>query len=156
MRNKKLIDKINKKGFYELAQMTPENQASVAKWAKGIYEQYTLVLEKNPLKIRNINELSVSKQDVKLSIKILIATYYLKGAEKTVNKLRDQYISLGSFQKINHEDKKKITGDGNQFEQELASIYPEYHKYLEIIISEQDALIDDLNIFISDLDTIVA
>lgn len=150
----KLLGEINKKGFFTLTRMSPANQGLIAKWATHIYDRYRSILEMNPAKIKNILDLPVSKQDVKLAIKILLTTYFAKGADDIVNRLQNHFISIGSFQHINEEDKEKIVTESNRLDQNLESIYPEYHKYLEIIISEQNVLSDDLNHFSSDLKTL--
>ena len=36
-------------------------------------------------------------------------------------------------------------------ESDFASVFPEYHKYMEVIIAEQNVLLDDVNNFIHDL-----
>jgi hypothetical protein len=75
-----------------------------------------------------------------------------------VDILKDYYISIGSFQSIDLEDKEKIIEEANRTEQKLGnsstSFFSHYHKYMEVIISEQGALLKDLNNFINDLMTL--
>ena len=75
-----------------------------------------------------------------------------------VDRLKDRYISIGAFQDIDLEDGEKIFYEVNNMEQELesdyASVFPEYHKHMEVVILEQNALIDDVNNFINDLNEI--
>ena len=72
--------------------------------------------------------------------------------------LKDYYISIWSFQHIDLEDKEKIIEKANSTEQKLenssTSFFSNYHKYMEVIISEQAALLKDLNNFINDLMTL--
>ena len=72
-----------------------------------------------------------------------------------VDSLKDRYISIGAFQNIDLKDKEKIIEQVYNNEQDLesaySSIFPEYHKYIEVIISEQNVLLDDVNNFINEL-----
>ena len=76
-------------------------------------------------------------------------------SDEIVDSLKDRYISVGTFQKIDLADKEKIFYEINDIEKELesdyASVFQEYHKHMEVIISEQNVLLDDVNTFISDL-----
>ena len=113
---------------------------------------------KHPEKIKNIVDLPASKEDIKIAIKILLTVYVIKKSEKKVDILKDYYISMGSFQSIDLEDKEKIIEEANSTKQKLenasASFFSTYHKYMEVIISEQDALLKDLNNFINDIETL--
>jgi hypothetical protein len=153
-----LLDEIKYKGIFEIAQMSEKNQVTITKWARDIYDRYESVLENQPTKIKNIVELPTSKQEVKMAIKILLTANFLKKSDEMVDRLKDRYISIGAFQDIDLEDGEKIFYEVNNMEQELesdyASVFPEYHKHLEVVILEQNALIDDVNNFINDLNEI--
>ena len=153
-----LLDEIKYKGIFEIAQMNEKNQVTITKWARDIYDRYESVLENQPTKIKNIVELPASKQEVKIAIKILLTANVLKKSDEMVDRLKDRYISIGAFQDIDLEDGEKIFYEVNNMEQELesdyASVFPEYHKHVEVVILEQNALIDDVNNFINDLNEI--
>ena len=153
-----LLDEIKYKGIFEIAQMNEKNQVTITKWARDIYDRYESVLENQPTKIKNIVELPASKQEVKMAIKILLTANVLKKSDELVDRLKDRYISIGAFQDIDLEDGEKIFYEVNNMEQELesdyASVFPEYHKHVEVVILEQNALIDDVNNFINDLNEI--
>jgi len=151
----KPYNEIKDKGVFALAQMSEENQVMITKWAQEIFERYETVLEKQPTKIKNIVELPASKQDVKMAIKILLTAYVLKESDEKVDSLKDRYIGIGAFQDIDLEDREKIFYEVSNIEEVLesdyASVFPEYHKHIEVIISEQNVLLDDVNNFINDL-----
>jgi len=98
--------------------------------------------------------LPAPKDEIKIAIKILLSAYVIKKSEKKVNILKDYFIRIGSFQKIDLEE-KKIIEEFNSTEQKLENAYPSafsnFHKYMEVVISEQDALLKNLNNFINDL-----
>ena len=135
--------------------MNDKNQITITKWARDIYDRYETVLENQPTKIKNIVELPASKQEVKMAIKILLTTYVLKESDEISDSLKDRYISIGAFQNIDLEDREKIFYEVNNMEKELesdyASVFPEYHKHMEVVILEQNILLDDVNNFINDL-----
>jgi hypothetical protein len=150
-----LLDKIKDKGFFALVHLSEENQVMITQWAQDIFDRYESVLADQPSKIKNIVELPASKQELKMAVKILLTAYVLKESYEIVDKLKDRYISIGAFQKIDLEDGEKKSYEVNNFEKELesdyASVFPEYHKHIEVIISEQNVLLDDVNNFINDL-----
>jgi hypothetical protein len=150
-----LLDEIKDKGFLILAHLSEENQVMITHWAQDIFDRYESVLKNQPSKIKNIVELPASKQELKMAVKILLTAYVLKESYEIVDKLKDRYISIGAFQKIDLEDGEKKSYEVNNFEKELesdyASVFPEYHKHIEVIISEQNVLLDDVNNFINDL-----
>ena len=150
-----LLNEIKDKGIFALAQMKEENKVKITKWAQDIADRYIVVLEKHPEKIKNIVELPASKDKIRIAIKILLTAYVIKKSDKNVDMLKDYYIRLGSFQNIDLQDQEKIIKEANSMEQKLeiayASAFSNYHKYMEVIISEQEALLKDLNNFINDL-----
>ena len=152
---KNVIDEIDDQGIFALARASDEMQIMITRWAQDIYDRFEAVLKYQPSKIKNIDELPASKQDLKMAIKILLTAYVLKESGEMVDRLRDRYISISTFQNIDMEDKDKIYRDLSNIEQELKSdyesVFPEYHKYMEVIISEQNVLLDDVNNFIDDL-----
>ena len=151
----KPLNEIKDKGIFALTRMSDKNQVMITKWAQDIFDRYESVLESQPTKIKNIVELPASKQEVKIAIKILLTVYFLKESDEKVDSLKDRYISIGAFQNIDLEDRGKKIYEVNNFEEELesdyASVFPEYHKHIEVIISEQNVLLDDVNNFLNDL-----
>jgi hypothetical protein len=81
----------------------------------------------------------------------------MKGSGDIVNLLKDRYVRLSAFQKISQEDKEAIIKETIEINQRPespdASLFPTYHKYIELIISEQHVLLEDINTFINDLQT---
>ena len=152
---KNLIEEIKEKGILALAHENEEKQTMITNWAQDLFDRYESVLESHPTKIKSIVELPASKQEVKIAIKILLTVYFLKRSDEMVDSLKDRYISIGAFQNIDLKDKEKIIEQVYNNEQDLesaySSIFPEYHKYIEVIISEQNVLLDDVNNFINEL-----
>jgi hypothetical protein len=150
-----LLNEIKGKGLIALTHQSEENQVTMTKWAQDIFDRYESALENHPSKIKNITELPASKQEVKTAIKILLTAYVLKESDEIVSRLKDRYVSIGAFQNIDLEDEEKKIYEVKNFEHELksdyASVFPEYHKHIEVIISEQNVLLDDVNAFINDL-----
>ncbi|MGD8291889.1 MAG: hypothetical protein PVF37_09285 [Desulfobacterales bacterium] len=150
-----LLDQIKDRGYFVLAHLSEEDQVLITHWAQDIFDRYESVLKNQPSKIKNIVELPASKQELKMAVKILLTAYVFKESYEIVDKLKDRYTSIGAFQKIDLEDGEKKSYEVNNFEEELesdyASVFPEYHKHIEVIISEQNVLLDDVNNFINDL-----
>jgi hypothetical protein len=151
----KLLNEIKDKGIFAFAGMSEENQVIITKWAYEISDRYVSVLKKHPTKIKDIAELPASKQEVKMAIKILLTAPVVKKSDEIVDTLKDRFVSIGAFQDIDQDDKEKMFEQDNKIETELeytsSSEFSKYHKYLEVIISEQNALLDDVNNFINDL-----
>ncbi len=119
--------------------------------------QYSNTLKNNPVKLKNATELPCSKMDVKLAIlKLLMLTSVEKRLDdNTVVTLKDKFVSLGSFQSIDQKDiailinhisdikKKSMDADTPSF--------PELNKYMDLIMSEQKALLGEINSFIEDI-----
>ncbi|MGD8666352.1 MAG: hypothetical protein PVI58_10170 [Desulfobacterales bacterium] len=153
-----LLNEIREKEISALAHMNEDNKVLIAKWAQHTTDRYIAVLEKHPEKIKNIADLPASRDEIKIAIKILLTAYVIKKSDKKVDMLKDYYIRIGSFQNIDLKDKEKIIKEANSAEQKLenssASFFSKYHKYMEVIVSEQGALLKELNNFINDLMTL--
>jgi hypothetical protein len=78
-----------------------------------------------------------------------------KGSDDIVNLLKERYVRLSAFQEISQEVKEAIIKGANEIDQESespdTSLFPTYHKYLELIILEQHVLLENINTFINDL-----
>jgi hypothetical protein len=154
----KLLKAVKEKEISALAHMNEEDKVLISKWAQQMTDRYIAVLKKHPEKIKNIADLPASKDEIKIAIKILLTAYTIKRSDKKMNTLKDYYISIGSFQTIDLDDKEKIIEEASRTEKKLenssTSLFSNYHKYMEVIISEQGALVKDLNNFINDLMTL--
>jgi hypothetical protein len=150
-----LFNKIKENGISALAQMSEENKVMITKWARDISDRYATVLEKHPTKLKNIVDLPASKEKIKIAIKISLTACFVKKLDEMVNLLKGRFVSIGTFQDINMDDEKKVVEEDSHDEKETESVYssvfPRYHKYMEVIISEQNALLEDINNFINDL-----
>lgn len=151
-----LLNKLRKRGITAILKMDKKAQIIVSNWANDLVNQYSAILRKNPMKLKNIANLSCSKMDVKLAIKILLLVSVEKIQENnTVVKLRDKFVSLGSFRSIDEEDTIKLmkyTRDIQNKSMEAETLpFPELNRYMDLILSEQKALLEEINGFIEDI-----
>ncbi len=151
-----LLNKLRKKGITAIFSMNKKAQMTVSNWAHDFVNQYNTVLKNNPMKLKNITELPCSKMDAKLAIKLLVLVSVEKGLEdKTVVDLRDKFVSLGSFQSIDQKDTIKIMTTARDIQKKSSetdtSSFLELSKHMNLIISEQKALLDEINSFIEDI-----
>lgn len=151
-----LLNKLRKTGVMAILNMNKKSQLTMSNWAHDIVNQYNAVLKNNPMKLKNITELPCSKMDAKLAIKFLMLGSVEKGLDdKTVSNLRDKFISLGSFQSIDQKDIVKLMKYSRDIKEKLMedNIFslPGFNKYMDLIISEQKALLEEISSFIEDI-----
>ena len=151
-----LLNKLRKMGIIAILNMNKKSQLTMSNWAHDIVNQYNAVLKNNPMKLKNITELPCSKMDAKLAIKFLMLGSVEKGLDdKTVSNLRDKFISLGSFQSIDQKDIVKLTKYIRDIKEKSMGnntfSLPGFNKYMDLIISEQKALVEEINNFIEDI-----
>jgi hypothetical protein len=149
------IKDMRHKGISALASMSKDEQTIIVNWAQDVVDQYGSFLIEYPMKIKNLFDLPYAKENIKIAIKTLLPAYLAKGSEDIVNLLKDRYVRLSAFQEISQEDKENIIKETNEIDQKSestdTSLFPTYHKYMQIIISEQKILLDEINTFINDL-----
>jgi hypothetical protein len=151
-----LLNKLRKMGIIAILNMNKKSQMTMSNWAHDIVNQYNAVLKNNPMKLKNITELPCSKMDAKLAIKFLMLGSVEKGLyDNTASNLRDKFISLGSFQSIDQKDIVKLMKyirdiKEKSMENNTFSL-PGFNKYMDLIISEQKALVEEINSFIEDI-----
>jgi hypothetical protein len=140
-------------------QMTDDEQKDVWNWSKEVIQQYRSVLEAHPSNIRNIEDLPFPKDDIKLAIKLSLPLYLSKDMPSMVKMLKTAYKDLGTFQFIDDVDKKELLARADlkrkASSQNNKTIYPISDKYTELAISEQKALIQEINDFVADLESIM-
>ena len=151
-----LLKKLRKTGIIAILNMNKKSQLIMSNWAHDIVNQYNAVLKKNPMKLKNITELPCSKMDAKLAIKLLMLGSVEKGLDNnTASNLRDKFISLGSFQSIDQKDivklMKYIRDIKEKSMEDNTFSLPGFNKYMDLIISEQKALLEEINSFIEDI-----
>jgi hypothetical protein len=151
-----LLSKLRKMGIIAILNMNKKSQLTMSNWAHDIVNQYNAVLKNNPMKLKNITELPCSKMDAKLAIKFLMLGSVEKGLDdNAASNLRDKFISLGSFQSIEQKDIVKLMKyirdiKEKSMENNIFSL-PGLNKYMDLIISEQKALLEEINSFIEDI-----
>ena len=135
--------------------MSKNEQTLIVNWAQELVDQYGSVLIEYPMKIKNLVDLPRPKESIKIAIKALLPAYLAKESDDIVNLLKDIYVRLSAFQEISQEDRQTIIKEANEIDQKSGStdtsLFPTYHKYMQIIISEQKILLDEINTFINDL-----
>lgn len=151
-----LLNELKKTEITSILTMNKNAQIIMSNWAHNIVNQYHGVLKTNPMKLKDITELPASKMDVKLAIKLLLLASVEKGLkDKTVVDLRDKFISLGAFQSIDQKDQLKLMKHISDIQKKSAgpdaTSFPGLNKYMDLIISEQKVLLEEINNFIDDL-----
>jgi hypothetical protein len=152
---KGFIKDFRQRGISALAKMSKNEQTLIVNWAQELVDQYGSVLIEYPMKIKNLVDLPWPKENIKIAIKALLPAYLAKESDDIVNLLKDIYVRLSAFQEISQEDKETIIKEANEIDQKSeptdTSLFPTYHKYMQIIISEQKILLEEINTFINDL-----
>jgi hypothetical protein len=137
------LNSLRKTGITATLSMNKKAQMTLLNWAYDLVNQYNAVLKNNPMKLKDINTLPCSKIDAKLAIKLLIIASAKKASEDdTAVDLKNKFVSSGSFQLVGQENLQKIFD---------VSSFPEPNKYINLIISEQKALLHEINGFIEDI-----
>jgi hypothetical protein len=149
------IKGFRQKGLSTLSDMNKGEQTIFVNWAQNIVDRYGALLQANPAKIKNVADLPCPKEDLKIAIKVLLPAYLAKGSGDTVDLLKDRYVRLGAFQEISQEDKETILKESDQIDQKSestdTSLFSIYQKFMQVIISEQNILLEDINTFVDDL-----
>jgi hypothetical protein len=150
---------LKNKGILAFKQMTDDEQKKIWNWSKEVIQQYRTVLEADPSNIRNIDDLPFPKEDIKLAIKLSLPLYLSKDMRSVVKVLKTAYKDLGTFQFIDDADSKKLWSrvdpKRRASKQNIGTTNPLYDKYAEVIISEQKALFQEINDFVTDLESIM-
>jgi hypothetical protein len=149
------LSEFRKKGPAALAGLNDEEQSNVATWAREVVDQYGTVLNALPVKIKDINDLPHAKETIKIAIKTLVQAYALTESKDMLTLLKERYVRLSSFQEIDPEDKKTIykePGDTNQAQPTSDfSFNSTRQKYMQLILSEEKILLEDIETYLSDL-----
>lgn len=159
----KLLVDLKNKGIMAFKKMTDEELKRVWEWSKEVIQQYRSLLETCPSNIRNVEDMPFPKEDIKLAIKLSLPLYISKDMQSMVKKLKTAYREIGTFQFIEDADKKKLLSRANLRRRASSknnkTIYPlsdKYSdKYREIAVSEQKALLKEINDFVNNLQSIM-
>jgi hypothetical protein len=151
-----LLNRLRKTGITAILVMNKKSQLIMSNWAHDFMNQYNKILKNNPFKLKDIKELPCSKMDAKLAIKLLLLASVEKGFEDhAVVDLKDKFVGLGSFQYIEQKDIKKlrkyIQNIRKKSEDANTLLFPELNKYVDLIISEQKVLIEEIKSFTEDI-----
>jgi len=149
------IKEFRQKGLSILSGMSKDEQTILVNWAQDIVDRYGSSLQENPAKIKNVADLPCPKADLKIAIKVLLPAYLAKESDDIVDLLKDRYARLSAFQEISREDKETIfkicDETGQKSESTDSSFYSAYQKYMQLIVSEDKILLDDIEAYIYDL-----
>jgi hypothetical protein len=149
------IKDFRQKGLAILSDLSKNEQTVFVNWAQNIVDRYGSLLQENPSKIKNVADLPCPKEDLKIAIKVLLPAYLAKESDDIVDLLKDRYVRLGAFQEISQEDKETIIKESDEMGQKSestdTSFFSTYQKYMQILVSEQKTLLDEINAFINDL-----
>ena len=156
----KLMADLKNKGIMAFKKMSDEEQKRVWKWCKEVVRQYRKLLEANPSNVRNIEDLPFPKEDIKLAIKLSLPLYLSKDMQSVVKMLKTAYRELGTFQLIENVDKKELLSRENlkskASSQNDKTLYPLSDENSALAVSEQKALLQDINDFVNDLRSIMS
>lgn len=157
------VKDFRRKGLSILSGMSKDEQTLFVNWAQNIVDRYGVLLQENPAQLKNVADLPCPKEDLKVAIKVLLPAYLAKGSDDTVDLLKDRYTRLCAFQEISAEDKETIIKISDEMDRNRSpeasqkgqpaetSFFSAYQKYMQIILSEQKILLEDINSYISDL-----
>ena len=149
------IKNFRQKGLSIISDMRKDEQTIFVNWAQDVVDRYGHILQENPSKIKNVADLPCTKEDLKIAIKVLLPAYLAKGSGDTVDLLKDRYVRLGAFQEISQEDKDAIIKEFDEIDQKSEStdtlLFSTYQKYMQLVISEQNIFLEDINTFVDDL-----
>lgn len=155
----KLLANLRNKGIIAFKQMTDDEQKEVWKWSKGVIRQYKSTLEADPSNIRNIKDLPFPKEDIQLAIKLALPLYISKDMQSAVKMLKTAYKEIGTFQVIENENKKELLNKTDPKHRrsfaDNKTINPLSDKHIDITISEQKVLLQEINDFVNDLEAIM-
>ncbi|MGD9043801.1 MAG: hypothetical protein PVG06_08815 [Desulfobacterales bacterium] len=149
------IKDFTRKGISTISNSSKDEQTIIVNWAQDVVDQYGSILKEYPMKIKSLVDLPYPKENIKIAIKTLLPAYLAKGSDDIINLLKDRYVRLSAFQEISQEDKETIIKEADKIDQKLesteTSIFRTYQKYMGLIISEQNILLEDIDTFINDL-----
>ena len=152
-----LLANLKNMGILAFKQMTDAEQKTVWKWSKEVIRRYRSVLEAHPGNIRDVEDLPFPKEDIKLAIKLSLPLYISKDMQSMVKMLKTSYKEIGTFQIIDDSDKKRLpsreNSDRRSPSQNNRKVYPVTDKYTEIAVSEKKALLQEINDFVTDLES---
>jgi hypothetical protein len=126
---KAFINAVRERGFAALTEMTQTEQVQVVNWAQDVFNQYRNVIDKHPEKIKSSADLPCHKEEIRIAIKTLLPAYLNPASKNTLQELKEKYVALASFQERDQ---------------------PE-DAVMNLVISEQKVLQDDINLYIMDL-----
>ena len=151
----KYINAFGKKGLSALAQLRDNQQTIIAKWARDVVDQYGIFLKIIPGKIKDKSELPYPKETIKIAIKTLIPAYVITKSDNMITLLKDRYVHLSSFQAISPEDKTTIHTEADNKNwmpaSSDASLTSTHQKYMQLVLSEEKILLEDIEAFCTDL-----
>jgi hypothetical protein len=155
----KLMADLKNRGIEAFKQMTDDEQKSVWDWSKEVIRQYRSVLEAYPANIRDIEDLPFPKDDIKLAIKLSLPLYLSKNMQSMVKMLKTAYREIGTFQLLDDVLNKELLARADlkrrASSQSNKTIYPLSDKYTQLAVSEQKALMQEINDFVTDLESIM-
>ena len=149
------IREFRETGITVLASMPKKHQAIIINWAQDTVDQYGSALKEQPEKIKKIADLPFSKETIKIAIKTLVPAYVTKSSDNITAMLKDRYIRLSAFQEVKQEDDDAMDIQTNEMnrksEESDNSLSPIFQNNMQVIISEQKILLEDINTYINDL-----
>ena len=142
------IENFRKTGITALARMSKREQMTVLGWAWDVVEAYSAYLNNGPMTVNDATTLPHSKEHIKIAIKTLLPAYVANESNEVINQLKNRYVRLSEFQMIGNEDIDLLHKEANEIKKRSKStdpsLFPTYHRYMQLIVSEQKILIDEV------------
>jgi hypothetical protein len=88
--------------------MSKEDKTSIVNWAQGVVEHYGSYLKEHTMKIKDVADLPLPKENLKIAIKALLPADLAKGSDDIVNLFKYSYVRLSAFEEISQEVKEAI------------------------------------------------
>jgi hypothetical protein len=153
-----LMVKLRKKGIATLEGLSEKEQTGVWEWSRTVIKTYRSTLETDRRNVRDLAELPVSKDDIKLAIKISLPLYVSKNLQRMVQVLKNAYKELGTFQDMGRlkTEKKTLRDRLPDFLSRGDKISnPGSGTDIDLVVSEKKALAEEINNFVADLEALV-
>jgi hypothetical protein len=151
----KLVAKLRKREIAVFQQLSEEEQARVWEWSRTIIREYRSALESNPNNIRNVEDLPAPKDDIKLAIKIALPIYVSKDLQRMIKVLKNAYKELGAFQPLDRMKDSNTSGRRSGLKSKNNGRGADVTSDADtaLIVSEKKALTEEINNFVTDLES---
>jgi hypothetical protein len=153
----KFAAKLRKREIAAFQKLSEKEQARVWEWSRKIIREYRSTLESNPNNLRDVKDLPAPKDDIKLAIKIALPVYVSKDLQLMIKVLKNAYKELGAFQPLDRMKNPNTSGRPSELKSKNDDRRSDVTSDADtaLIVSEKKALIEEINNFVTDLESSV-